>query len=88
MRAAAAQIEIKTHRDGSRYEGKMQSGKFNGHGLMTYADGRVESGEWETGTFLGQATAADRVAMQAKYPELKECAALVKLGLTAADTVR
>ena len=26
--------------------------------------------------------------MQAKYPELKECAALVKLGLTAADTVR
>ena len=31
----------------------------------------------------------DRVAaMQAKYPQLKECAALVKLGLTAADTVR
>eukprot|EP01048_Picozoa_sp_COSAG05_P002455 COSAG05_NODE_101_length_19100_cov_24.260144_8_plen_357_part_00 len=28
------------------------------------------------------------LAMQAKYPELKECAALVKLGLTAADTVR
>ena len=27
-------------------------------------------------------------AMQAKYPELKECAALVRLGLTAADTVR
>ena len=27
-------------------------------------------------------------AMQAKYPQLKECAALVKLGLTAADTVR
>ena len=27
-------------------------------------------------------------AMQAKYPELQECAALVKLGLTAADTVR
>ena len=25
--------------------------------------------------------------MQAKYPKLKECAALVKLGLTAADTV-
>ena len=25
--------------------------------------------------------------MQAKYPELKECAALVRLGLTAADTV-
>ena len=27
-------------------------------------------------------------AMQAKYPELKECAALARLGLTAADTVR
>ena len=27
-------------------------------------------------------------AMQAKYPKLKECRALVKLGLTAADTVR
>ena len=27
-------------------------------------------------------------AMQAMYPKLKECAALVKLGLTAADTVR
>ena len=26
--------------------------------------------------------------MQAKYPQLKECAALVRLGLTAADTVR
>ena len=26
-------------------------------------------------------------AMQAKYPQLKECAALVKLGLTAADKV-
>ena len=35
------------------------------------------------------AKAMDPVAaMQAKYPELKECAALVKLGLTAADTVR
>ena len=30
----------------------------------------------------------DKVAaMQAKYPEAKECVALVKLGLTAADTV-
>ena len=26
--------------------------------------------------------------MHAKYPELKECAALVKLGLRATDTVR
>ena len=78
----------KTQRDGTRYQGQMQSGKFNGQGVMTYADGRVESGEWETGTFLGQATAADSVAMQAKYPELKECAALVKLGLRATDTVR
>ena len=26
--------------------------------------------------------------MQAKYPRLKECAALVELGLTAANTVR
>ena len=35
------------------------------------------------------AKAVDPVAaMQAKYPKLKECAALVKLGLTAADTVR
>ena len=33
--------------------------------------------------------AQDRVAaMQAKYPQLKECAALVKLGLRATDTVR
>ena len=86
MRADAAQIEIKTHRDGTRYEGQMQSGKFNGQGVVTYADGRVKSGEWETGTFLG--SEKERAAMQAKYPELKECAALVKLGLTAADTVR
>ena len=36
-----------------------------------------------------KSTAADKVAaMQAKYPAAKECAALVKLGLTAADTVR
>jgi hypothetical protein len=73
----------------------MQGGKFNGKGVMTYRtrydrkiyDGRVESGEWETGMFLGQATAADRAAMQAKYPEAKECAALVKLGLRATDEV-
>ena len=91
MRAAAAQIEIKTHRlshIATRYEGQMQGGKFNGKGVKTYADVRVESGEWETGMFLGQATAADRAAMQAKYPEAKECAALVKLGLRATDTVR
>ena len=83
---AAAQLEIKTHRDGTRYEGQMHGGEFNGKGVMTCAGGRVKSGEWETGTFLGREE--DRAAMQAKYPELKECAALVKLGLTAADTVR
>ena len=53
MCAAAAQIECKTHRDGTRYEGQMQSGKFDGQGVMTYQNGRVESGEWETGKFLG-----------------------------------
>ena len=41
-----------------------------------------------SGTRISEQEAKDPVAaMQAKYPELKKCAALVKLGLTAADTV-
>ena len=39
--------------------------------------------------FERQKVAQDRVAaMQAKYPQLKECVVLVRLGLTAADKVR
>ena len=38
-----------------RYVGEWSNNKRHGHGTMTYADGRVESGKWEKDTcrFLG-----------------------------------
>ena len=38
---------------GDVYEGDFVDGKFNGIGTYTYADGRVESGRWKDGKFLG-----------------------------------
>lgn len=37
----------------SVYEGEWVKGKENGQGTMTYADGRVESGTWKDGEFVG-----------------------------------
>lgn len=37
----------------SVYEGEWVNGKRNGQGTMTYADGRVESGTWKDGKFVG-----------------------------------
>ena len=48
---------------GARYEGEWGNGWRHGHGTMTHADGwndggslaagRVQSGQWEDGNFLG-----------------------------------
>lgn len=37
----------------SVYEGEWVKGKENGQGTRTYADGRVESGTWKDGEFVG-----------------------------------
>lgn len=37
----------------SVYEGEWVNGKRNGQGTRTYADGRVESGTWKDGSFVG-----------------------------------
>lgn len=37
----------------SVYEGEWVKGKESGQGTMTYADGRVESGTWKDGEFVG-----------------------------------
>ena len=37
----------------SVYEGEWVNGKRNGQGTKTYADGRVESGTWKDGEFVG-----------------------------------
>ena len=37
----------------SVYEGEWANGYRNGQGTMTYADGRVESGTWKDGKFVG-----------------------------------
>ena len=37
----------------SVYEGEWVNGKKNGQGTKTYADGRVESGTWKDGEFVG-----------------------------------
>ena len=39
--------------NGDRYVGEFRNQYFHGHGTMTYADGRVESGKWEYSNFLG-----------------------------------
>jgi hypothetical protein len=35
------------------YEGEIRNHYYHGHGTKTYADGRVESGQWENGRFQG-----------------------------------
>eukprot|EP01048_Picozoa_sp_COSAG05_P009967 COSAG05_NODE_850_length_6976_cov_170.360622_2_plen_82_part_00 len=36
-----------------RYVGEFRNNACHGHGTKTYADGRVQSGKWEKGNFLG-----------------------------------
>ena len=38
---------------GNRYVGEFQNNRWHGHGTLTYANGRVESGKWENDKFLG-----------------------------------
>eukprot|EP01048_Picozoa_sp_COSAG05_P002456 COSAG05_NODE_101_length_19100_cov_24.260144_9_plen_86_part_00 len=44
---------VYSNTDGWRYEGEWRSNRYHGHGTVTYADGRVKSGKWDEGTFLG-----------------------------------
>ena len=39
--------------NGERYEGEIRNHYYHGHGTKTYADGRVESGQWENSRFQG-----------------------------------
>jgi hypothetical protein len=36
--------------DRRRYEGEQRTGNLQGHGTMTWPDGRVESGQWDNYT--------------------------------------
>jgi hypothetical protein len=48
-----------TYADGSRYVGQLSGDmtmRRNGHGKMTYPDGRVEEGLWKDGKFMGAST--------------------------------
>ena len=54
--SATGQGKAMFYRNGevySVYEGEWAKGKENGQGTMTYADGRVESGTWKNGKFVG-----------------------------------
>ena len=46
-------LGVYSNADGSRYEGEHMNVLRHGHGTMTYPDGRVESGQWGNGRFLG-----------------------------------
>jgi len=35
------------------YVGQFKTGQMDGHGKMTYPDGKVEEGLWKDGKFLG-----------------------------------
>ena len=39
--------------NGGRYVGEFRNYNPHGHGTMTHADGRVKSGKWANGSFLG-----------------------------------
>ena len=40
-------------RYGDRYVGEFRDNCYHGHGTLTYASGRVQSGMWENHNFLG-----------------------------------
>ena len=40
--------------DGSKYEGEWQKGKQHGLGTFTFPDGKIKSGKWAKGEFLGE----------------------------------
>eukprot|EP01048_Picozoa_sp_COSAG05_P007077 COSAG05_NODE_487_length_9342_cov_4.078979_5_plen_125_part_00 len=44
---------VVSYSNGYRYVGEQRNNFRHGHGTGTYADGRVESGKWENGRFLG-----------------------------------
>ena len=44
---------VKSWSYGKRYVGEFRNHCYHGHGTFTHADGRVESGEWDDGYFLG-----------------------------------
>jgi|LauGreDrversion4_2_1035121.scaffolds.fasta_scaffold248318_3 hypothetical protein len=48
-------------KDGERYEGEWQDGRFHGQGVKTLPDGTVFDGEWEEGKPVGQG--------MCKYPD-------------------
>ena len=39
-----------------KYEGEIENGKPNGHGILTYKDEGTYVGEWKNGEFHGQGT--------------------------------
>ena len=39
-----------------KYEGEIENGKPNGHGILTYTDEGTYVGEWKNGEFHGQGT--------------------------------
>ena len=48
-------------KDGERYEGQWQDGKFHGKGIKTLPDGTIFDGDWEEGRPVGQG--------MCKYPD-------------------
>ena len=44
---------VYSHPAGYRYEGEFTNDMRHGHGTVTWPDGRVESGQWKDGRFLG-----------------------------------
>ncbi len=44
---------LNTEWAGDKYVGELKDGKRHGQGTYTYADGKVRSGRWENGNYLG-----------------------------------
>ena len=45
--------EAMTYFNGNKYEGTFTNNTIHGYGTMTYVDGTVDEGEWESGIFVG-----------------------------------
>ena len=40
--------------DGDKYEGELKGGLPNGQGTFTFADGRIQKGQWRNNKYVGK----------------------------------
>merc|ERR1711964_143877 len=57
--------------DGAAYEGQWRNDRPDGRGIKTYADGHVEDGEFQSGTFIPSEPPAAKLTLTASQDSLE-----------------